>query len=165
MKSDMGIGNIADTYYSDPLENQLDLGTGNTILPFVVSESVGARIMVGTKMGQQYCSDARVHEGGFRLMVGRAGLTSSVFGYLPYGSTILRGYYVIECPELDSPLKMKFWDRAPMIPNNVIHYDVWQTVEHEEFGSGQVAGVYFVRPEGRNRQRVQTSLHLWWDEE
>lgn len=69
------VGNPA-AYRNMPLDAQIDLGGGNTVMPYVVNEQANLRAYVriardDASPPQTRNGESRIHEGGFRVVAGR----------------------------------------------------------------------------------------------
>ena len=99
LRDTFGIGLVRPDDWNDlPLHAQIDLGRGNTVVPYVVNHLSNQRALLKVLPDdgvEQLGLDSRMHEGGFRLLVGSSGLDTSA-QHLPFGSLILQGVYVIE---------------------------------------------------------------------
>jgi hypothetical protein len=128
-------------FWDEPLENQIDLGGGSHVVPYVVNHASNQRMMTkksGGRMTQWGDLDGRLHEGGFRLLVGRAGLTSPTFGYLPFGTLIVKGVYVLEHdPDLMGETReIGFESSLPVVSGAWSTSVVENKLTSEEFGEG-----------------------------
>jgi len=166
-REEMGVSNIAAAYSSEPAEHQLDLGTGNFITPYTVFKGSKHRIGAAYFGPDIACIHGRIHEGGFKVEAGRAGLKSSRFGFLEYGTIIQKGYYVIECEDRDEKIYIEFQDVAPMKHNNMVFYDVVQDLYHQEWGTGLLTGLHSVLPTRSGQTKIDSrftmSFNSAWD--
>merc|ERR1719499_765978 len=147
--------------HSEPVDNNIDLGGGNSIVPYTVTE-LAEHHLIGTKQssGAEW-SDARVHEVGFVLTVGRAGIWTYA-RHIPYGSVIQYGYYVVEFESGSVPIK--FYDHYPQVPNTNSHFAVVQRAIHPEHGYGMVHGLLKVK-EVDGFLQMESKLNWRWDGE
>jgi hypothetical protein len=127
LRSDFGIDiPDPDDFLEMPLHTQIDLGGGNTILPYVVNELANLRVLTRADYNDlQYPPEQRVnsrlHEGGFRLLIGRSGLKTKL-GFFPFQSMITKGIYVIENePVQGTNHEMEFQSFVPF------HSDTWSS--------------------------------------
>jgi len=148
-----------EIFDSEPIDNTIDLGGGNAIYPYAVTESAEHHL-IGTKSssGAEF-SNARVHEVGFVLAVGRAGIWTYA-GHVPYGSLIQYGYYIAEFETGSVPVK--FYDHYPQVPNPNSHFAVVQRCIHPEFGFGLCQGLLKFTPEN-GFIRSESRLNWKWD--
>jgi len=145
-------------FYDEPMENDLDLGGGNHVSPYVVSESMNHRVII-VDDGSVNGGITRVHEMGFGLFTGRAGIDSQI-GWLPQGSVALDGFYVCETDEHDQ-MNLRYYDWLPNRPTSQSHYHVLQKVEHPDYGWGTKAGAMFSMDAGT--QSVQNEIVWSWE--
>jgi len=144
---------------SDPLDNSLDLGGGNSIVPYTVTDAAEHHLIGMKGPGGATFTNARVHEFGFALNVGRAGIWTYA-GHVQYGGIIQYGYYVIEHEDgtLDP---IKFYDHYPQIPNSNAHFAVVQRLIHETHGYGLLHGLAKTVPT-RDGNGAQLEFRLNW---
>jgi len=147
LRDDYGIAAAnPDAYESEPLTNQIDLGGGNTVAPYAVNHWTNQRMITkkrDAEMLQFPSLDSRLHEGGFRLFVGRAGMNVSKYGYLPFGSLVVQGAYVIEGdPDLGTH-EVKFRSSIPMVVNEWSTSVLEQDLNSSTYGEGKA---YIVLP-------------------
>jgi len=144
-----------ELYDDEPIANTIDLGGGNVLVPYALNDAFNQRVVarVTPNSTTDFPDDggflnpgARVRECGFKLQVGRAGISSTA-EYVPFGSVVRFGMYVLELPEGD--LLMRFKDNFPTFPSPVSHYEMTQTIESDEWGAGHMSGVQRLR-------RIQT---------
>eukprot|EP00755_Sulcionema_specki_P025104 Sspe_Gene.15544::Locus_5410_Transcript_1_1_Confidence_1.000_Length_3642::g.15544::m.15544 len=101
LKTEFGIAQIrCATCYDDvPLDGVVDLGGGNHIVAYEVNEAANFRLtskyLKGSGDWTPMPQGSRIHEGGFRLLTGRAGINTTA-GHLPYGSLLHEGVYLLE---------------------------------------------------------------------
>merc|ERR1719471_403071 len=145
----------ADSFWYDDLGNTLDLGGGNRVQPYIVTEAAQHRL-IGMKQASNatFIENVRIHEGGFRFVTGRAGM-QTLSGFLPFGSMILFGYYVFEFP--DGRQEISFADEFPQIPNTNSHFAIQQHVTHNEHGVGICQGLGLVTERDGS---FQSNVHL-----
>ena len=175
-----GIDLNPDDYDDIPLDGVVDLGGGNLIMAYVVNEDANLRIM--TKRNPEGKSTSmppgsRMHEGGFRFVVGRSGIVTAK-GRIPFGSIFQEGVYVIEDPVkefntdgcgggvtdvsglFNSPLatsdsgtscftwEINFHSIGPSTLNGWTSFVVYQALESQELGDGELYATY-AAPENR----------------
>lgn len=162
-EEEMGVPNIIDEYYSDPLDNQLDLGTGNNIAPYTVNKALKHRTVAAHNGDDIFCQESRIHEGGFRVSVGRAGINSPRWGFLPFGTVILRGFYVIDCPE--KLYVIAFQDITPLMPTQLVHFEVIQKIVSDDFGEGIANGMHFVRETADGKTKFDMGFQFTWSDD
>lgn len=124
-----------------PVENTLDLGSGNVIVPYVLNEnsqmhatSWVVRQVRNTFRETSTLERTPVQEGGFALVVGRAGMRSTmppqagIFGLnLPYGTVVKYGFRVLFLEsDPDNPVVMQFQDVFPEEANFQVTSEVLQ---------------------------------------
>jgi hypothetical protein len=148
-----------DSMTLEPLDNSIDLGGGNSIIPYTVTDAaehhlVGRRSSTGVVM-----TNARIHEVGFALNVGRAGIWTYA-GHIEYGSIIQYGYYIVE-NEDGTTEAIKFYDHYPQVPNSNAHYTVVQRIIHPEYGYGLLHGLAKTMPT-RDGQRTKLEFRYNW---
>ena len=128
-----------DAHLNDPVANQIDLGGGNFIAPYVVNHISNQR-MITKKQSRQMVQfdslDCRLHEGGFRLFVGRSGINTTGFNYLPFGSMIVKGIYLLENDPDIGNTEVAYQSSIPMIANEWTTAVLEQELVSEEFGDG-----------------------------
>ncbi|CAE7041997.1 icd [Symbiodinium natans] len=124
LRDTFGIGLVQPDDWNDtPLHAQIDLGRGNTVVPYEVNHLSNQRALLKVLPDnnvEQPGLDSRLHEGGFRLLVGNSGIDTSA-QHLPFGSFILQGVYVIENGSTGN-IEISFRSKFPMIT------DPWSTV-------------------------------------
>ncbi|KAL3916668.1 MAG: hypothetical protein SGILL_005072 [Bacillariaceae sp.] len=151
LKNDFQINLEPDDYDDIPLDGVIDLGGGNKIMAYVVNEVVNQRIMtkrgpLGVQEPALMPSGSRLHEGGFRFVVGRAGIQTE-FDRIPFGSVWTEGVYLLE-DSLDEDLEIDFYSNGPAILNGWATTIVWQNLYNEKLGDGKLYGI-FPLPETR----------------
>lgn len=101
------------------LHNQLDLGGGSHIVPFASNDLLNQRAytLSGEAIPAEHLADGAISEGGIMLVVGRAGIHSSKFGYLMQGTVIKYGIFVVSGVGKYGNVEIWFADRKPMIPD------------------------------------------------
>lgn len=135
------VGNI-DDFDEIPLDGEIDLGGGNKIVGYAVNENGNQRVL--TKQGSPGNSTismpegSRLHEGGFRLVVGRSGI-DSIDGRLPYGTTIMQGIYIMENGNPDgSDAQIEFHSLGVVDLNSWSTSVVYQYLYHDIYGEGRL---------------------------
>jgi hypothetical protein len=151
-----------ETQTLEPLDNNIDLGGGNSIIPYTVSDAAEHHL-VGTKRSTgATMTNARVHEVGFALNVGRAGIWTYA-GHVEYGGLIQYGYYIIEYED-GSTEAIKFYDHYPQIPNSNAHYAVVQRVIHPVHGLGKLHGLAKTMPTADgNGAKLEFRMNWYWE--
>jgi len=155
-KQVMEINSInADVFWFDDLGNTLDLGGGNKVEPYIVTEAAQHKL-VGMKelMEPSFIPNVRIHEGGFRFVAGRAGIQTFT-GFIPFGSIILFGYYVFEFPT--GRVEISYADEYPQIPNSNNHFVIQQHVTHKDHGVGVCQGLGLVT---ETSDHFQANVHM-----
>jgi hypothetical protein len=128
LRNDFGIDiPDPDEFLELPLHAQIDLGGGNTVLPYVVNELANFRVLTRADYNDllqnppEQRVNSRLHEGGFRLLIGRAGMKTKL-GFFPFKSMITKGIYVIENePVQGTNHEMEFQSFVPF------HSDTWSS--------------------------------------
>jgi hypothetical protein len=127
LRNDFGIDiPDPDEFFEMPLHAQIDLGGGNTILPYVVNELANLRVLTRAdyndlKHRPEQRVNSRLHEGGFRLLMGRAGMKTKL-GFFPFQSMITKGIYIIQNePVQGTNHEMEFQSFVPF------HSDTWSS--------------------------------------
>lgn len=106
LRDTFGIGLDPDSFDEIPLDGVIDLGGGNKIMAYVVNEAADQRVV--TKRGHSGPKVAmmpigsRLHEGGFRFVVGRAGIVTNE-GRIPFGSVWQEGNLKLNPPLVAVP--------------------------------------------------------------
>jgi hypothetical protein len=141
LRDEYGLANCdPDLYQNEPLANQIDLGRGNTIAPYVVNHMTNQRLIAKKRKGEmvQFPElDCRLHEGGFRLFVGRGGVNVTKWGFLPYGSLVQQGLYVLEGdPDLGTH-EISFRSSFPVIVNEWATSVFEQDLVSSTYGAGK----------------------------
>jgi hypothetical protein len=105
-------------------------------MAYVVNEDANQRIM--TKRGHDggkviaMPRASRLHEGGFRFAVGRAGILTTD-GRIPFGSTFFQGIYLLE-ESTKSDFEISFHGADPTLLN------AWSTAVKYEYLYHEVLG-------------------------
>jgi hypothetical protein len=143
-----------DDYDDIPLDGVIDLGGGNRIMAYVVNEDSNQRVI--TKRGpidvqepSWMPSGSRLHEGGFRFVVGRAGIKTEI-DRIPFGSVWTEGVYLLE-DSTDEDLEIEFYSNGPAILNGWATTVVFQNLYNEKLGDGKFYAIYPLaetRPDG-----------------
>lgn len=138
LRSRYGIDVDPDGFDDIPLDGEIDLGGGNQILAYVVNEAVKMRVL--SKMSDNGSVDvmppgARLHEGGFVLRVGRAGIDTFA-GRVPFGTLYKNGVYILEDPLELQEEEIFFQDDLPIFLDGWSTSVVYQTVESPKYGKG-----------------------------
>ena len=64
-----------DAFWFDELGNTLDLGGGNKVEPYIVTEAAQHKLVGMKELTEpSFIPNVRIHEGGFRFVAGRAGI-------------------------------------------------------------------------------------------
>ena len=102
------------------------------LIPYTVREDVNMRLifMQSEDGSVQSYQSARLYEGGFVLIAGRAGIYLSNGDFLPYGSEVRFGYYIVSFDSDEDFLVLEFEDMFPRIPNSQTHAPFLQNVYH-----------------------------------
>jgi len=150
-----------DFFNDQPLNITLDLGGGNHIIPYTVVDQANHHLVGMRSPDGAVLSNARVHEVGFVLNVGRAGLWSYFGGHIQFGGMIHYGYYVVELDSGDN-VPVKFYDHYPQVPNTNSHFAVVQRVIHPEYGYGTLHGLALTMPDG-DRHQCTFRMNWRWD--
>lgn len=135
-----GIDINPNKYDEIPLDGVIDLGGGNKILPYVVNEDANQRVM--TKRGHDgnkvvpMPAASRLHEGGFRLVVGRAGIATND-GRYPFGSTFTEGIYILE-DSVGGDLEIDFYCDGPVQLNGWATAVAYNHLYNEKLGEGRL---------------------------
>lgn len=131
----------ADQYDDIPLDGEIDLGGGNRIVGYVVNEDANQRVLTKeTEVeGIAMPGGSRLHEGGFRLVVGRSGI-DTIDGRAAFGTTITQGIYVIEngSPSGDSDAEIEFYSLGLVELNSWSTSIVYQRLYSETYGEGRL---------------------------
>lgn len=107
-------------------------------------------------------TNARVHEVGFALNVGRAGIWTYA-GHVEYGGLIQYGYYIVEYED-GSTEAIKFYDHYPQIPNSNAHYAVVQRIIHPVHGLGKLHGLAKTMPTADgNGAKLEFRMNWYWE--
>lgn len=135
------IGDVSQ-YDNIPLDGVIDLGGGNKIVGYAVNEDANQRVL--TRQGlpgeatEVMPSGSRLHEGGFRLVVGRSGLTT-IDGRAAFGATIMQGIYILENGNADgSDAEISFHSLGLVELNAWSTSMVYQNLHHPEYGNGRL---------------------------
>lgn len=123
----------------------VDLGGGNKIMAYVVNEDSNQRII--SKRGPPGVQDpalmpsgSRLHEGGFRFVVGRAGIVT-LEGRIPFGSVWTEGVYILE-DSTSQDLEISFYSNGPAILNGWATTEAYQNLFHPQLGDGKMYAIY-----------------------
>ena len=141
LRDSFGIAVDPDAYDDVPLDGVVDLGGGNHIMAYVLNEDANQRVM--TKRGHDGSKvvamprASRLHEGGFRFVVGRAGIATSDPTPLPFGSTFLEGVYILEDSAAED-LEIEFAPALPILLNPWAASVIYQNLYHPVLGRGHV---------------------------
>ena len=126
------------------IENDIALGGGNSIFPYATNDVLNQRAytMAGTQMPAVYLNNSGIKEGGFIMIAGRAGIHSKEHGFLPYGTTIKYGIYVINDLGSFGTVRVHFKDSQPMIPDLIDHGSINQQLwSHDKHAPGLASGI------------------------
>ena len=139
LRDTFGIGLVRPDNWNDlPLHAQIDLSRGNTVVPYVVNHLSNQRALLKVLPDdgvEQLGLDSRMHEGGFRLLVGSSGLDTSA-QHLPFGSLILQGVYVIENGS-NGNTEITFRSKFPMITDPWSTLSTVQELHNPALGDGE----------------------------
>lgn len=137
-----GIDLDPSAYDDVPLDGIIDLGGGNTIMGYVVNEKANQRVL--TRQGApgdpttSLPPASRLHEGGFRLVVGRSGL-DTIDGRSPFGTTILEGIYVLENGNsMGEAVEIPFHSLGVIDHNAFSTSNIYHHLSHPEYGEGRL---------------------------
>lgn len=135
------VGNI-DDYDEIPLDGVIDLGGGNKIVGYAVNEYGNQRVLMKQGLPGDPAvvmpEGSRLHEGGFRLVVGRSGI-DSIDGRLPFGTTIMQGIYILENGNPDgSDSQINFHSLGVVDLNSWSTSVVFQYLHHDVYGEGRL---------------------------
>ena len=110
------------------IDNDIALGGGNGVFPYATNDLLNQRAytLAGTAVAATHLANATIKEGGFIMVAGRAGLHSKEHGYLPYGTVIKYGIYIINDLAHFGTVRVNFKDSQPMIPDLVDHGSINQ---------------------------------------
>merc|ERR1712238_74034 len=144
LRDDFMISVIGDVgqWNEIPLDGVIDLGGGNKIVGYAVNEDGNQRVL--TKQGLPgektiaLPGASRLHEGGFRLVVGRSGI-DTIDGRSPFGTTIMQGIFVMENGNPDgSDAEIQFHSIGVVDLNSWATSVVYQHVHHDLYGEGRL---------------------------
>lgn len=142
LQEDFGIDFNPDDFDDVPLDGVVDLGGGNRIMAYVVNEASNQRVM--TKRGPEDVAlmptGSRLHEGGFRFVVGRAGIVTDT-DRIPFGSVWTEGIYILEDSSAED-LEIEFYSNGPAILNGWATSVVFQNLSHPVMGDGKLYAIY-----------------------
>jgi len=135
------IGDVSQ-YDHIPLDGVIDLGGGNRILGYAVNEDANQRVLTRQglpgSMTRAMPPGSRLHEGGFRLVVGRSGLTT-IDGRAAFGATIMQGIYILENGNSDgSDAEISFHSIGLVELNAWSTSLVYQNLHHDHYGNGRL---------------------------
>ena len=128
--------------YDDiPLDGEIDFGGAGKITAYVVNEDANQRVMTsnGPNGAVAMPPASRLHEGGFRYVVGRAGMNTK-WGRLPFGSMILEGRYVMEDAE-NRDREMQFHSLGAIQMNGWATSVVYNYVYDKDYGEGRLSAM------------------------
>lgn len=133
-----GIDVNHNQYNDIPLDGVIDLGGGNKILPYVVNEDANQRVMTKRNLDKAIAMPpaSRLHEGGFRLVVGRAGIDTND-GRYPFGSTFTEGIYILE-DSADEDLEIEFYCDGPVQLNGWATAVAYNHLYNKNLGKGRL---------------------------
>lgn len=141
LKDTFGIDIKHNDYDNIPLAGEIDLGGRGKIVSYVVNENANQRTM--TKRGSSITSSmppaSRLHEVGFRLVVGRAGISTND-GTLPFGSMILEGLYILE-DSIAGDLEIEFHSIGPIQLNGWSTAVVYNHLFNDALGEGRFSAM------------------------
>ena len=154
LRREIGLGKVLnrpfneDDYEEEPLDNVHDLGGGNVIIPYELKESLNRHLTMKVLSGvPKSFNQTRVYEGGFVLKAGRAGIRLDDGVYLPFGTELRYGFYVVDYQN-DQPVVISFKDAFPRIPNSQVHSPFLQYAVHPDIPDieGRCTGIGVVEP-------------------
>ena len=140
LRDTFGIKILPSDYDNIPLDGVIDLGGGNHILPYIVNDDANQRVM--TKRGHDgnkvvaMPPGSCLHEGGFRLVVGCAGINTND-GRYPFGSMFTEGVYIIE-DSAAADIEIEFWCDGPIQLNAWATGVVYNHLYNEQLGEGKL---------------------------
>ena len=134
--------NVDPSAYDDiPLDGEIDLGGGHRIMAYVVNEQANQRVM--TKRGHDgltvtpMARASRLYEGGFRFVVGRAGIMSSD-GRIPFGTTYaVQGLYLLKYSSAQD-LEISFKSAGPILFIPWSTAVIYSYLFHKGLGEGKL---------------------------
>ena len=125
-----------------PLDGEIDLHGGNRSVAYQVNEAVKLRVLSKSDASMTTTltiGAGRLHECGFLLRVGRAGIWSSTLGSrLPCGTLIQEGVYVLEEKRNGKTEEFTFDSQLPTFLDARATSTVHQKVFHPKYGTGQL---------------------------
>jgi hypothetical protein len=140
LRDKFGIPLNPDGFDDVPLDGVIDLGGTNHIMAYVVNEQANQRVLTkrNTEEAIIMPNGSRLHEGGFRFVVGRAGIMTEK-GRIPFGSIFQEGVYYLE----DSTVPEKGWEinfhsEGPAILNGWASAVVYHALSHPVLGDGRM---------------------------
>lgn len=144
LRDTFGINLNPDSYDEIPLDGVIDLGGGNKIMAYVVNEAADQRVVTkrghsGPKVDMMPIG-SRLHEGGFRFVVGRAGIVTSE-GRIPFGSVWQEGVYLMEDSSAVD-FEISFYSLGPAILNGWATTVVFQYLYNPTLGEGRFYAIY-----------------------
>lgn len=153
LRDTFGIELTPSDYDGIPLDGVIDLGGGNKIMAYVVNEDANQRVVTkrgfnGTKTATMP-RGSRLHEGGFRYVVGRAGIVTAD-GRIPFGSIFQEGLYILEDSSARE-LEIEFYSNGPSMLNGWSTTVAYQNLFHPVLGDGKMYALYpfpVRRPDG-----------------
>ena len=130
--------------------NDIALGGGSIIYPYAVNDVLNQRayVIAGTAVegggGGGSAAGGAMIETGFILVVGRAGLHSAQYGYLPYGTVARYGILGVQGLGNYGDVEVQFHDRLPMQTDLNDHYiidTVLSSTAHPDLATGKGTGL------------------------
>jgi len=132
--------------------NDIALGGGSIIFPYAVNDVLNQRayVIAGTALKdlqrtqQQSSATGAMIETGFILIVGRAGIHSAHYGYLPYGTVARYGILGVQGLGNYGDVQVQFHDRLPMQTDLNDHYiidTVLSSTSHPDLAVGKGTGL------------------------
>lgn len=142
LRDDFGIDINPEDYDDIPLDGEIDLGGGNQILAYVVNEATRQRVITKTSPSQteQMLPGAHLHEGGFRLRVGRSGIMTRN-GRVPFGTIFNEGVYILEDNLTSENLEINFYSLNPILLDAWSTFVIRQHLDHPSLGEGMYQAV------------------------
>jgi len=148
-----------DLFNNEPLDNSIALGGGNAIVPYSTSDQAKHHLVGMKGPNGAVSTQARIHEVGFAINVGRAGLWTYA-GHIQYGGLIQFGYYIVELE--DENVFVEFYDHYPEVPNTNSHFTIVQRLVHPTLGDGLLHGLAKIVPHG-DIHKIESRMSWKWD--
>jgi hypothetical protein len=141
------------------VHNDIALGGGTIIFPYAVNDVLNQRaytlttssttISLGTAgtdadSGSDKTTNGGIVEAGFIMVVGRGGVHSAQYGFLPFGTVARYGVMHVRGLGRYGDVELQFQDRMPMVPDLNDHYiidTVIQSDAHPDLADGHGIGL------------------------